>query len=213
MRESKLEFMPTYERLPSYLHLAEESLVANMEFVSGTDIAETLGLSPIQVRKDLSFAGLKGIPKRGYKTTDVIFEIRKFLTWDEKKTAILIGAGNLGKAIVSHSEFKDCGLEIQAMFDNDKEKIGKKINGLEVLDVNDLESECKKINPVVAILTLSYKSDIQGLAEFLSELGIKGIWNFTKRKIVLEKNIAIYNADFLSGFSVLCADIKRRKNI
>lgn len=210
MTESKLDFVPTYERLPFYLHLAEEALAEERDFISGTEIAEILYLSPIQVRKDLSFAGLKGIPKRGYKTNEVVSGIKSFLTWDKNKETILIGAGNLGKAIVLHDEFRNCGLDIIAVFDNDRRKVGCKIGAIKVLDMEKLHENLKKLKPQIAILTLSYKNDIQGLASFLAENGIRGIWNFTKQKISLDQKIAVYNADFTSGLAVLCADMNRR---
>lgn len=211
MTESKLGFVPTYERLPLYLHVAEQALQDGKPFISGTEIADDLCLSPIQVRKDLSFACLKGIPKRGYKTAELISGIRSFLTWDTTKPAIVIGAGNLGKALILHDEFKDCGLNIVGIFDNDKRKIGKKIGTLEVCNIEQLESAVKNMKPWIAVLTLSEKANVQELASALAENGIKGIWNFTKQRIVLDADVAVYDTDLCSSFAVLCADMQRRK--
>ena len=211
MTKSKLEFTPTYERLPAYLHLAEGALREGKEFISGTDIANQLGSSSIQVRKDLAFTGLTCIPKRGYKTQEVILEINNFLTWNKPKSAFLLGAGNLGKAILLHKEFQKCGLEIVAVFDNDKKKIGKKIGELEIFDIEALQDKLETLRPSIAILTLSYNSDIQKLATFLTEKGVKGIWNFTKHKITVDDSVAVYDADFTAGFAVLCAEMKHLK--
>lgn len=209
MAKSKLEFTPTYERLPGYLHLAEKALQEGKEFISGTEIAELLGTSSIQVRKDLAFAGLKGIPKRGYKTNEVVSGINNFLTWNEPKDAFLLGAGNLGTAIALHSEFVDAGLNIVAIFDNDKEKIGKKIGHLKILKSDLLEKKLDELKPSIAIFTLSYDADVQKIAELLTEKGVKGIWNFTKHTIDLGDEVAVYDTDLTSGYAVFCAEIKR----
>lgn len=211
MSVSKLECTPTYERMPSYLHLAEEAFANKQNYISGTEIADILGLSSIQVRKDFSLAGLTGIPKRGYKTADLISGIRTFLTWDIGKRAILIGVGNLGKAIALHDEFKNYGLEIIALFDNNKKKIGKKVGQFKIDDISQLQKKFSKLRPSIAILTLSYQADVQELASLLVELGIQGIWNFTKKKIIVGNDVAVYNADLTSGFAVLCADMQRRQ--
>lgn len=210
MRESKLEFTPTYERLPSYLRFAEDASLKKQDFVSGTSLAGFLGLSPIQVRKDLAFAGLKGIPKRGYKVSEIIDGLKIFLTWNKPKKAILIGAGNLGKAVLLCNDFKDCGLDIVGIFGNDKDKIGDKIGRLEVLDIADLAFEFERLKPFIAIISVDEKLDAQELANLLAEKGIKGIWNFTTQKIRIKGNVAIYNSDFTADFAVLCADIQRR---
>ncbi|MEL3908879.1 MAG: redox-sensing transcriptional repressor Rex [Treponemataceae bacterium] len=210
MTKSKLEFTPTYERLPSYLHLAEEALQEEKEFISGTEIAELQGSSSIQVRKDLAFAGLKGIPKRGYKTAEVVSGINEFLTWNEPKDAFLLGAGNLGRAIALHSEFAKAGLNIVAIFDKDKEKIGKKIGNLKILKIDLLEKKFDELKPSIAIFTLSYDANVQEIAELLAEKGIKGIWNFTKHNIDVSDEIAVYDTDLTSGYAVFCAEIKRR---
>lgn len=209
MTKSKLEFAPTYERLPAYLHLAERALHDGKEFISGTDIANMLGSSSIQVRKDLSFAGLKGIPKRGYKTKEVISGINEFLTWNKPKPAFLLGAGNLGKAIMLHTDFQKCGLNITAAFDNDRRKIGKKIGNLKIADIATLSEQFDILKPEIAILTLSYAADVESIVSLLVEKGINGIWNFTKHTFSVNDNIAVYDTDFTAGFAILCAEMKQ----
>lgn len=208
--ESKLEFTPTYERLPTYLNLGEQALRQNQAFISGTEIANALDRSSIQVRKDLAFAGLKGIPKRGYEIKQFVSGLRKFLGWDKDKKAFLIGVGNLGKAIILHDEFADCGLRITDIFDSDKKKIGKKVGALKITDIAKLENRLSTVKPDIAILTLSYSADVQTLCTTLAEHGIKGIWNFTNQKLVLKENVAVYNADFTAGLAVLYAHINKQ---
>ncbi|MBQ7612704.1 MAG: redox-sensing transcriptional repressor Rex [Spirochaetaceae bacterium] len=212
MTESKLEFTPTYARIPMYLNLVEEALAAGKDFISGTEIAVLMGTSSIQVRKDLSFAGLKGIPKRGYSTKSAVTGLREFLTWNTKKKTFLIGVGNLAKAIILHKEFKECGLYITNIFDNDPKKIGQKIGDFTIESTDSLVTKLKRSKPEVAILTLTYNDEVQKIAKLLVQHGVKGIWNFTKKKLLLKENVAVYNTDFLSSFAVLCADMKRRNN-
>ena len=95
-----------------------------------------------------------------------------------RHNAILIGAGNLGKAVATHIEFEKRGFSLSAVFDNNPALIGKQIGHLNVLDISTLEEVCSLAKPVVAVLCIP-KEAARNLADRLIALGIKGFWNFS----------------------------------
>lgn len=100
MNRRKVSYAPSVRRLPSYLLIAKQAFDAGDEYISGTLIAGELSLEPIQVRKDLAITGISGRPKRGYPVGPLITAIEAYLNWDRRVDAVLVGAGNLGSALV-----------------------------------------------------------------------------------------------------------------
>ncbi len=130
----KTASLPTIRRLPAYLQVIRQAEQDGVLVISGTTIAEELELEPIQVRKDLAVTGIVGKPRVGYIVKDLISSLEHFLRWDQTHSAIVIGAGHLGTALLGHTEFRKNGLNICAAFDSDPARIGKKFHGIKVLD-------------------------------------------------------------------------------
>lgn len=194
--------IPTIRRLPSYLYLVRKAKEEGVEIISGTVIANELDLEPIQVRKDLASTGIIGKPRVGYKVTDLIEAIEKFLNWDKKHNAILVGAGNLGTALLGYKEFSKNGLNFLAAFDIDESKIGTTINNTPVYHISELEEFVKKESVEIAVLTV--RSGIaQDVADDICQTGIKTIWNFTKVKLKVPKDVLLLKEDLSSSYAVL----------
>ena len=194
--------IPTIRRLPSYLYLVRKAKEDGVEIISGTVIANDLDLEPIQVRKDLASTGIIGKPRVGYKVTDLIDAIEKFLNWDKKHNALLIGAGNLGSALLGYKEFSKNGLNFLAAFDVDQNKVGTEINKINVFDIDNLNDFVKKEDVQIAVLTV--RSGIaQEVADKIIEAGIKTIWNFTKVKLKVPKDVLLLKEDLSSSYAVL----------
>jgi len=194
--------IPTIRRLPSYLYLVRKAKEDGVEIISGTVIANELDLEPIQVRKDLASTGIIGKPRVGYKVTDLIEAIEKFLNWDKKHNAILVGAGNLGSALLGYKEFSKNGLDFLAAFEADENKIGTEIHNTKILNIDGLEDFVQNENVQIAVLTV--RSGIaQEVADRITEAGIKTIWNFTKVKIKVPKDVLLLKEDLSSSYAVL----------
>ncbi|MBI9098804.1 MAG: redox-sensing transcriptional repressor Rex [Spirochaetaceae bacterium] len=194
--------IPTIRRLPSYLYLVRKAKEDGVDIISGTVIANDLDLEPIQVRKDLASTGIIGKPRVGYKVTDLIDAIEKFLNWDKEHNAILIGAGNLGSALLGYKEFLINGLNFLAAFDIDESKIGTEINRTIVHNIDTLSSFVQKENVQIAVLTV--RSGIaQEVADKITKAGIKTIWNFTKVKLKVPKDVLLLKEDLSSSYAVL----------
>ena len=140
-------------RLPYYLKYLEN--YDENDFISASKIASSLELSEIQVRKDLALISkAEGIPNKGFKVYDLMEGLKDFLGYNNPKDAILIGAGNLGKALLAYNGFNEYGLNIVVAFDKDKSLIGREINGKKVFSIDKLQDIAKRLNVHLAILTV-----------------------------------------------------------
>jgi redox-sensing transcriptional repressor len=198
----KISFTPSIRRLPSYLHIIRNAQRNGQFYISGTVIAQELNLEPIQVRKDLAITGIIGKPKKGYPVDALIAAIERYLGWDEIHDAVVVGAGNLGSALMGYPEFRLHGLHIVAAFDTDPEKIGKKIHGVPIVSLNNLESTIQGSKVEYAILTVP-SSNAQEMANILVRSGIRAIWNFTNTKLNVPDDVVVQREDLSSGYALL----------
>jgi redox-sensing transcriptional repressor len=202
MAKNKIPAAPSIRRLPSYLHIIKQAKAEGFDYISGTIIARELNLEPIQVRKDLAITGVVGIPKRGFPVLPLIVAIERFLGWNIKRAAVIIGAGNLAAALTGYQEFKLHGLDFLAAFDTDKAKIGGEIHGVRVYALAELPRVALELNAQIAVLTVP--SDCaQQTADICIENNIKAIWNFTNVKIKAPDDVVIQREDLSSGFALL----------
>lgn len=208
MKNSKLASVPTIKRLPSYLHVIEAAHKEGREYISGTVIAEELELEPIQVRKDLALTGVVGRPRLGFRVEDLITAINAFLQWNQVRRAVVVGAGNLGTALMGYGEFARHGMEIVAACDADPRKAGSSVNGRRVIPPSELPSFVKRENVTLAILTVP-SSAAQETAETLVAAGITAIWNFTNVKLKLPPEVIVQKEDLSSGYAVLSVKLSR----
>lgn len=202
MAKQKITAAPSVRRLPSYLHTIRQLQQEGSEYISGTLIAQELNLEPIQVRKDLAITGIIGKPKRGYPVEALISTIERFLGWDTARNAVLVGAGNLGSALLGYQEFQYHGLRILAAFDKNPEKTDAFIHGVPVLSMDAIASKIHDSGVKTAILTVPSTS-AQETADILVKAGIEGIWNFTNVKLKVPENVVVQKEDLSSGYALL----------
>ena len=140
MPKFKLLPGPSVRRLPLYLNLAEQAEQDGLSLISATMLADALGLDAIQVRKDISITGIAGKPKLGYKVPELITALKDFLNWNNNHNAILVGAGNLGSALLGYQGFKKHGLHFVAAFDIDESIINKTIRDIPIYNIHTMQS-------------------------------------------------------------------------
>ncbi len=197
--------LPTIRRLPAYLQVVRQAEADGVVVISGTTIAQELELEPIQVRKDLAVTGIIGKPRVGYVVKDLITALEHFLRWDVTHTAVVIGAGHLGTALLGHTEFRKNGLNVVAAFDADVTKVGKRFHGIEVFSIDDLSSYLTTHGVTLAILTIPAHV-AQEICSKVIEAGVKAIWNFTSIKLKVpegQTGVLIQKEDLSSGYAVL----------
>ncbi|MBW8001937.1 MAG: redox-sensing transcriptional repressor Rex [Planctomycetes bacterium] len=183
----------TIRRLPIYLRGLQFLLAQPRERISSRELAEFIGTNPWQIRKDFSYFGDFGTPGVGYGIEKLITHIKRILKLDVIHKTALIGAGNLGTAVMAYQGFKVYGFDIVAAFDSSTKKIGKKINNIVIEDISNLSSlKRRKIN--LAVLAIPRES-AQETADKLVKAGIKGILNFSPCYITVPKKIKIITID------------------
>lgn len=198
----KIDKLPTIRRLPAYLHILRSLARDGKEFVSSSHLAAIKNIEPILVRKDLELTGIAGTRKIGYSITDLIKAIETFLGWGETLDTFLIGVGQLGAALLAYKELENHGHRIVAAFDTDRGKIGKKINGVPVLNIAKAPELLGRLNVRLAILTVP-DEEAQRVTDLLVGAGIQGIWNFTSVILDVPQGVMTQKEELLSGLAVL----------
>ena len=205
----KIAPQPTIRRIPSYLRILYEYQAEGNQWISATDIAERLSLKPIQVRKDMSFTGITGKPKKGFLIQDLITSIRNFLGWTKASDAVIIGTGALGSALLGYKSFSTQGLNIVAAFDKDPARVGQTIRGMKVRSMEELPGLVSQLNVRIGIITVPSES-AQEVADILVSAGIEGIWNFSPMKINTPPTVVVQKEDLCSGLAVLSVKMGAR---
>lgn len=185
-------------RLTLY-HYILEDYTDNEENISSTKIAELLNIDNSQVRKDIKYLNNTGKCRVGYNVQKLKLAIEQELGFKKEREAFIIGAGNLGSALVKYDSFKNYGLQILAMFDNDPIKVGMSINNKEVFHISKLLDLIKKLKVNIAILTVP-REHAKETAKFLVKSGIKYIWNFTPCILDVPKNVKVWNENLIGSF-------------
>ena len=180
-------------RLPRYHRFLKELLASGTVRISSGDLSAKMGLTASQIRQDLNCFGGFGQQGYGYNVKDLYEEIGKILGFDKRRQAILLGAGNLGRAIALHMDFSSRGFELLAIFDSNPALVGMDVCGVTVSDCANLEAFCRMIRPDVAILCIP-KEAARSLAGTLVDCGIRGFWNFSHYDMTLDyPGIAVEN--------------------
>ncbi len=194
-------------RISQYLNYLKKLPEGAYPYISSTIIAEELGLNQVQVRKDLACVGNGGKPKIGYKRSELISDIEHFLGHDDSSDAVLVGVGNLGKALLAYGNFNKYGLNIIAAFDSDKNLIGSQIAGKTVYSVDKIPELCKTLNVKIGIITVP-ASEAQEVCNRLIDGGVRAIWNFAPAIISVPKRVVIKNEDMAASLAVLSKMLK-----
>lgn len=193
--------LSTLKRLPIYLHYLK-NIEGSRQNISATFLARELALGQVQVRKDLSVVGAGGKPKTGYEVAELRRRIESVLGCNEPTVAIIVGAGNLGRALLEHKGFRAFGLDVIAGFDVDDSVIGRKLSGKTIYHTDELESYIKKHNVRLGILTLP-DAYAQDMADKLVSGGARGIWNFTQTHIRVPRGVAVGNENMAASLALL----------
>lgn len=190
-------------RLPRYYRFLGDLEANGYVRISSRELAESMGLTASQIRQDFNCFGEFGQQGYGYNVTELKGEIGKILGLDKKTPMILLGAGNLGRALASHIDFGSKGFDLVGIFDANPELVGKKIGELTVSDVASLEAYCKEAKPVAAILCIP-RDAAEKEVERLISYGIRAFWNFTHFDLrVAHKDIAVENVHLGDSLTTL----------
>ena len=194
----------TLSRLPVYLSLLQEKQREGVEYISATTISNLLGLNHVQVRKDLSCASSAGRPKIGYEISVLIRDLQEFLDYNNKKSAVIIGAGDLGKALLGYDGFRSYGLDIVAAFDINPGLQGTYVKNKPIYSVDELAGFVGRNDVHIAIITTpAYTA--QDICDKLVKNGIKAIWNFAPTSLNVPRGVIVQNENMATSLAVLCS--------
>ncbi len=192
------------KRLPRYYRFLTDLLKKDVHRISSRELASIMGLTASQIRQDLNCFGGFGQQGYGYNVDDLRKEIAHILGIDHQLRTVLIGVGNLGKALITHLDFAKRGFSLIGAFDKDLNLIGHQIAGIPIMDIGDMEAFCKDNQPEVAILCIP-KGSAQELADRLVACGIRGFWNFSHYDLKLaSKDIRVENVHLGDSLMTLC---------
>ena len=198
----------TIARLSLYLRELTRLEQEGKRAISSSELAELTDFTDTQIRKDFSHFGQFGISGTGYEVSFLKEAIKNILGKDRTLEVILIGAGNLGSALLSYPGFREQGFNIRAAFDIDTRKINQKISDTRVYDIEKIQGFFKKEKVRIAILAVSAFS-AQKVTDTLVNLGIKCILNFAPIILKVPDDVLVSNVDLSRELEFFSYYIKR----
>ena len=189
-------FDSVIKRLPRYYRFLGELKATGLTRISSRELSERMGLTASQIRQDLNCFGGFGQQGYGYNIELLQTEIGHILGLDKPKTAILIGIGNLGRAVTMHINFESKGFRLIGLFDSKESLVGQVIKDLPIRNTTTIDEFCRENLPDAAILCIP-KNAAMSIADQLVGLGIKGFWNFSHYDLALKyPGVKVENVHF-----------------
>jgi redox-sensing transcriptional repressor len=180
-----------------YLRELEGFLAKDRQTISSKQLGKALQLTDAQVRKDLAYFGQFGHPGIGYRVDELIARIRCILGTDRTWNVLLVGAGNLGNALLSYRGFSKKGFQIVAVFDSDAKKVGRTIGevpNLEILHIDRLPEVVARKDIHMGVIAVP-AAIAQEVADMLINCGIRGILNFAPASLNVPEHVALASVD------------------
>ncbi len=185
----------TIQRIAVYLQVLEHLNQEGVEVISSDPLAKACDVNASQVRKDLAFFGEFGVRGVGYYVKALITSISEALGMDREWRMALVGVGNMGRAILNHTEFRNKGFHILGAFDCDPFKIGEKVNNLEVMCTKRLKEKVVEHHIDIGIIATPSER-VQRAADHLIDAGIRSILNFSPARVRVPDGIVVEYVDF-----------------
>ena len=192
MQENKTVSNVVIRRLPRYYRYLTDLLASGITRVSSKELSRRMHVTASQIRQDFNCFGGFGQQGYGYNVEYLHDCIAEILGIKGGRTMIIIGAGNLGRAVSGYAAFTKRGFKITGLFDINKELVGKQVNGLTVMHIDDIEKFVSENNTDIAVLAVPH-GGAQEMADKLVGAGIKGIWNFSHAELNVPGDVALEN--------------------
>lgn len=198
-------------RLPRYFRYLGELKDAGMERISSQELSELMKVTASQIRQDFNNFGGFGQQGYGYNVEYLYAEIGKILGLDQTHNFIIVGAGNLGRALGNYMNFERRGFIFKGIFDQNPELIGQDVRGVKVRPMEELEDFIQENNIDIAVLTIP-KTGAVLVADRLATTGIMAIWNFAHVDLNLPENIQVENVHLSDSLMKLSYNLSRHMN-
>ena len=198
------------KRLPRYYRYLSELLNQGVKRISSNALSDKMNVTASQIRQDFNYFGGFGQQGYGYNVEYLHGAIGDILGLNDGDTMVIIGAGNLGKALASHDTFEKRGFKLVGIFDNNPDVIGTVINGREVMDVSGLEDFIERERVDIGVITVPHGA-VEETVERLVKSGVKGLLNFSYMELKLGKDVAVENVHLSDPLMTLSYKIKENK--
>ena len=202
--------IPTLERLATYLRYLIDLEASHVDTISSTDVEKQTGINAAQFRKDLSYFGEFGKPGVGYNVVELQTRIARILKIDQLQPILVIGAGNLGSALIGYPGLREHKFHIAAAFDSDLSKIGRTQGDLIIRDEASLSQVNAEIGARMAIICVPAAA-AQTVAEAAILAGVRVILNFAPIILKVPERIVVRNVSFLQELAVLSYHLSSEK--
>ncbi|MBQ9247697.1 MAG: redox-sensing transcriptional repressor Rex [Ruminococcus sp.] len=198
-------------RLPRYYRFLSELEAQGVDKISSTKLADVMSSTASQIRQDLNCFGGFGQQGYGYSVPILREEIGKILGLDHIHKTVLIGAGNLGRAIATHLNFENLGFQLTAIFEKDEKLIGTMLRGIRVLPDEEIERYITSGQVDTAVLAMP-KEAVEKMADRLYSVGIRNFWNFSHYDISRKyDDVTVENVHLSDSLMTLCYRINEKK--
>ena len=188
-------------RLSVYLRCLED-LPPGVDRISSDDLAELAGVSPAKLRKDLSYLGSYGVRGVGYRTEHLRYQIRRELGLTKEWPLVIVGMGNLGRALAHYEGFRQQGFRVVGVFDSDPDKVGDRVDGLVIEPVGALAPAVWERGARLAVIATPPEA-AQAVAEALAAAGVTSILNFASTLLRVPEHVHVRRVDFSTELQVL----------
>ena len=200
------------QRLPKYYRYLSEIEAIGTERISSSRMSKEMNLNASQIRRDLNCFGGFGQQGYGYQVARLKKEIMKILGIGKNYNAIIVGAGNIGQALLKYRNFSEEGYNIVAVFDIDEEIIGKDIDKIVVKPMSELSGYMSDHSVDIGIITVP-KRLAQRLADELVVMGVKAIWNFAPVDVEVRRGVSVQNVHLSDSLYVLSYHMRENSEI
>lgn len=202
MEDSGIQIVPeaVIKRLPKYYRYLREMEKIGEVRISSAKMSRDMGLNASQIRRDLNYFGGFGQQGYGYSVPNLKAEIAHILGIDKQYNVVVIGAGNIGHALMRYKKFEQRGFNFIGMFDIDEGKI----DGKTVRHISELPQVVRKYGMIHIGVICTDKSAAQETAEMLERLGVRGIWNFAPVDVSVSRRVAVQDVHLNDSLYELC---------
>ena len=198
-------------RLPRYFRYLGELKDEGVERISSQDLSELMKVTASKIRQDFNNFGGFGQQGYGYNVEYLYTEIGKILGLDKQHNFIIIGAGNLGRALGNYLNFERRGFLFKGMFDSNPALVGQDVRGIRVMSMEEMENFVQQNEIDIAVLTIPKTSAVE-VAERLVNNGVKAIWNFAHLDLELPDDVVVENVHLSDSLMQLSYNIVRRQD-
>ncbi|MDQ2084898.1 redox-sensing transcriptional repressor Rex [Herbivorax sp. ANBcel31] len=209
MNGDKKISMAVIKRLPRYYRYLSDLLKMDITKVSSKELSQRMGITASQIRQDLNCFGGFGQQGYGYNVGSLYNEIGNILGVNQNFNVVIIGAGNMGRALANYSNFEKRGFNLIGIFDVNPDLIGEKLRKIEVMDFDYFGEFVKNKSIDIAMLCLPYEKT-PAVADKVASLGVKGLWNFSPMDLEITHDVIVENVHLSDSLMVLGYRLKEK---